>query len=35
MLELLGRVLAQIAIIAAEPPIPLEGRRNRPLRRRK
>jgi len=34
MLELLGKVLAQLAIVAAEPPIPLEGRRNRPLRRR-
>ena len=34
MLELLGKVLAQLAIVAAEPPIPLEGRRNRPLQRR-
>jgi DNA-binding MarR family transcriptional regulator len=34
MLELLGKVLAQLTIVAAEPPIPLEGRRNRPLRRR-
>jgi DNA-binding MarR family transcriptional regulator len=34
MLELLSKVLAQLAIIAGEPPIPLEGRRNRTLRRR-
>ncbi len=33
MLDLLGKVLAQIAIVSAEPPIPLEGRRNRPHRR--
>jgi DNA-binding MarR family transcriptional regulator len=33
MLELLGKVLAQLAIVAAEPPIPPKGRRNRPQRR--
>jgi DNA-binding MarR family transcriptional regulator len=32
MLELLTKVLAQLAIVAAEPPMPLEGRRNRPQR---
>lgn len=32
MLKLLGKVLTQLAIVAAEPPIPLEGRRNRPQR---
>ena len=34
MLELLGKVLAQLAVVAAEPPIPLDGRRNRPERHR-
>ena len=32
MLRLLGKVLDRAAEIAAEPPIPLEGRRNRPPR---
>ena len=32
MLKLLAKVLTQLAIVAAEPPIPLEGRRNRPQR---
>lgn len=30
LLKLLAKVLNQLAVVAAEPPIPLEGRRNRP-----
>lgn len=32
LLKLLAKVLHQLAIVAAEPPIPLDGRRNRPSR---
>lgn len=30
LLKLLAKVLHQLAIVASEPPIPLDGRRNRP-----
>lgn len=32
LLKLLAKVLHQLAIVASEPPIPLDGRRNRPQR---
>jgi DNA-binding MarR family transcriptional regulator len=32
LVKLLGKVVSQLAAIAASPPIPLDGRRNRPAR---
>ena len=34
MLKLLAKLLRQAAVVAAEPPIELNGRRNRPSRSR-
>jgi len=32
LVKLLGKLLSQLAVVAASPPIPLEGKRNRPAR---